>query len=177
MGEYDVILDTRPARETEMDNQFSQVVQLRQAGVVIPDDAVIEYSTLEDKMELAERIRQMMGMGAPSEEEQQMAQIQQQLAMEQMTLQLEKLEAEIEKLRSEAMRNEAKAQADMVRPAVDYKAQVNKNRTTLTNKSNELAAKLRVAQMQAEAGRLRESQAQTGRYNQNQSVKAGERGL
>jgi hypothetical protein len=177
MGEYDVILDTRPARETEMDNQFSQVVQLRQAGVVIPDDAVIEYSTLEDKMELAERIRQMMGMGTPSEEEQQMAQIQQQLAMEQMTLQLEKLEAEIEKLRSEAMRNEAKAQADMVRPAVDYKAQVNKNRTALTNKSNELAAKLRVAQMQAEAGRLRESQAQTGRYNQNQSVKAGERGL
>lgn len=177
LGEYDVVLDKRPARATEMDEQFSQVVQLRNAGVSIPDDAVVEYSQLEDKLQLAERIRQMMGMGMPSEEEQQLAQIQQQLAMEQMTLQLEKLEAEIDKLRSEAMRNEAQAQANMAKPAIEYKAQVNKNRTALTNKTNELAAKLRVAQMQAEAGRLRQPQGQVGRYNQQQSVKAGENGL
>ncbi|MBD3815245.1 MAG: hypothetical protein IE913_02060 [Halothiobacillus sp.] len=177
IGKYDVVVDTVPTRETFEETQFAEVVQLRNAGVLIPDDAVIEHSHLENKYEIAERVRAMMGQGQPSPEEQQMMQAQQQITLERMMLELEELRAEIAKLESETMRNVAKAQADSLSPAFALKQQRMKSETELTNKTNELMAKLKVAQMQAEAGRLRQPQGQIGRYNQQQSLKAGENGL
>jgi hypothetical protein len=177
IGKYDVVIDTVPTRETFEESQFAEVIQLRNAGVIIPDDAVIEHSHLENKYEIAERVRQMMGQGQPSPEEQQMMQAQQQMALERMMLELEELRAEIGKTQSETMRNVAKAQADSLSPAFALKQQRMKSETDLTNKTNELMAKLTVAQMQAEAGRMRQHQGQVGRYNQQQSVKAGANGL
>jgi len=177
LGEYDVVVDTVPTRDNFAETQFAEVVELRNAGVMIPDDAVIEYSHLDKKYDLAERVRQMMGQGQPSPEQQQIMQTQQQLEMQKLMLEVEELRAEIEKTQSEAYRNMAKAQSESMQPAYDIKEQKMKSETELTNKTNELLAKLKVAQMQAEAGQMRESQAQTGRYNQTQSVKAGENGL
>ena len=70
------------------------------AGVAIPDDAIVQYSHLAQKAELAARLRQ-----DPSEEQMQMMQMQQQLAMQEAQLQVAKLEAEVRKLQSEAAVN------------------------------------------------------------------------
>ena len=62
LGEYDVVISTAPARDSFDEVQFAEALNLRQAGVAIPDDAIIEYSHLTKKGELAKRIRMMTGI-------------------------------------------------------------------------------------------------------------------
>jgi len=109
MGEYDVIIGTAPARDSFDEMQFAEVLSLRQVGVMIPDDVVVEYSHLARKGELAKRIRMMTGVEQTPEQEE-MAAMQAELAMQQVQLELQKLQAEVEKMQSEAMLNAAKAQ-------------------------------------------------------------------
>lgn len=109
LGEYDVVISTAPARDSFDEVQFAEALNLRQVGVAIPDDAIIEYSHLARKGELAKRIRMMTGV-EQSPEQQEMAAIQQQMAMQQLQLEIAKLEAEVRKLQSEAAINIAKVQ-------------------------------------------------------------------
>ena len=61
IGEYDVVISTAPARDSFDEVQFAEALNLRQVGVGIPDDAIIEYSHLARKQELAKRIRVLTG--------------------------------------------------------------------------------------------------------------------
>lgn len=110
IGEYDVVVATAPARDSFDETQFAEALSLRQAGVVIPDDAIIEYSHLARKGELAKRIRQMTGQEPPTPEQQQAMAQQQQIQMAQLQLEIAKQEAEVKKLQSEAALNIAKVQ-------------------------------------------------------------------
>lgn len=109
LGEYDVVVATAPARDSFDEVQFAEALNLRQVGVAIPDDAIIEYSHLARKGELAKRIRMMTGI-EQSPEQQEMAAVQAQMAMQQLQLEIAKLEAEVRKLQSEAAVNIAKVQ-------------------------------------------------------------------
>lgn len=114
MGEYEVIAASAPARDGIQETQFAEVVQLRQAGVMVPDEFVIRASHLAHKNEIADQVKQLQGRGDPSSEEAQMQQAQQQINMQMMQLQLAELQAEVQKIESEAVLNEAKAQAAVV---------------------------------------------------------------
>ena len=92
---------------------------LRQAGVAIPDDAILEYSHLNRKEQLAQRIRVMTGQEPPSEQEALMQQAQTQMAMQTLQLEIAKLEAEVQKLQSEAAVNMAKAQGAQTQPQLE----------------------------------------------------------
>jgi hypothetical protein len=105
IGEYDVVIGTMPARDSFDEVQFAEALALRQAGVAVPDDAIVQYSHLAKKAELASRLRQ-----EPSEEQMQVMQMQQQLAMQEAQLQVAKLEAEVRKLQSDTAVNIAKTQ-------------------------------------------------------------------
>lgn len=109
LGEYDVIVSTAPARDSFDEIQFAEALNLRNVGVAIPDDAIVEYSHLSRKGELAKRIRQMTGV-EQSPEQQQMSQIQAQMEMQAAEMELMKMQAEVEKLQSEAAINMAKIQ-------------------------------------------------------------------
>ena len=109
LGEYDVVVATAPARDSFDEVQFAEALSLRQVGVAIPDDAIIEYSHLARKGELAKRIRMLTGI-EQSPEQQEMAAVQAQMAMQQVQLEIAKLEAEVRKLQSEAAVNIAKVQ-------------------------------------------------------------------
>lgn len=109
LGEYDVVIATAPARDSFDEVQFAEALNLRQVGVAIPDDAIIEYSHLARKGELAKRIRMLTGI-EQSPEQQEMAAVQAQMAMQQLQLEIAKLEAEVRKLQSEAAVNIAKVQ-------------------------------------------------------------------
>ena len=109
LGEYDVVIATAPARDSFDEVQFAEALSLRQVGVAIPDDAIIEYSHLAKKGELAKRIRMMTGV-EQTPEQQQVAAMQQQMAMQQLQLEIAKLEAEVRKIQSEAAVNIAKVQ-------------------------------------------------------------------
>ena len=109
LGEYDVVIATAPARDSFDEMQFAEAISLRSAGVAIPDDAIIEYSHLAKKAELAKRIRMITGV-EQSPEQMEMNAMQQQLAMQELQLGIEKIGAEIQHLQSEAAVNMAKTQ-------------------------------------------------------------------
>ena len=109
LGEYDVVIATAPARDSFDEVQFAEALNLRQVGVAIPDDAIIEYSHLAKKGELAKRIRMMTGVEQTPEQQQMMA-MQQQMAMQNAQLEIAKLESEVRKLQSEVAVNIAKVQ-------------------------------------------------------------------
>jgi hypothetical protein len=155
VGEYDVIIATAPARDSFDEIQFAEALNLRQAGVVIPDDAIIEYSHLARKGELAKRIRVMTGVEPPTEEQAAVMAQQQEIQMMQIQLEIAKLEAEVKKTQSEAALNVAKAQ-DVVE--VDPQIRMAELETKL--KINEEQLQLR-RDLAAAANEVRESQSQT----------------
>ena len=100
IGEYDVVISTSPARDSFDEIQFAEALNLRQAGIAIPDDAVIEYSHLARKQELAKRVRVRTGEEPPTPEQQAAMQQQHELQMQQIALEMAKLEAEVKKISS-----------------------------------------------------------------------------
>jgi len=154
LGEYDVVVSTAPARDSFDEVQFAEALNLRQVGVAIPDDAIIEYSHLARKGELAKRIRMMTGV-EQSPEQMEAAAIQQQFAMQQVQLEIAKLEAEVRKLQSEAAVNIAKVQ-DV--SEVNPQMRMAELQSKLSMKEQELQLRRELADL---TNRTRSSQAET----------------
>jgi hypothetical protein len=116
LGEYDVVVDTMPARDSFDEVQFAEAIELRRAGVPIPDDLIVEYSHLARKADVAQRIRQMQGMEPPTPEQAELLQFQQQAQIQSAQLEVAKLEAEVARLQSETQLNMAKAEGAQMDP-------------------------------------------------------------
>ena len=122
IGEYEVSVAIAPSRESFDDTQFAEVVQLKQAGVLVPDDVVIEYSHLSRRDDIAERVRKMLGGGEPTPQEVQLAQMQMQMQMQMSQAQIMELQARAANLQAQAALAQAKAQA--AGDAIDGQAHV-----------------------------------------------------
>ena len=142
LGEYDVVVSTSPARDNFDEMQFAEAIQLRQVGVPIPDDIIVDYSHLSRKGEVAQRIRMMQGTEPPTEEQAQIQQFQAEAAMTQMQLEIGKLEAEVTKLQSESALNTAKAQGAA---QVDPQMKIAEMQNQLQIKREELQLRERLA--------------------------------
>ena len=104
LGEYDIIITSAPFRATLEDSQFEQGMAMREAGIAIPDDVLVENSRLLRKMELVKR---MQG-DAESPEAQAKAALEARAA----TAQVSKIEAEAqEKMSSAQLKQAQTAQA------------------------------------------------------------------
>lgn len=102
VGKYDLSLSVIPSRNGFNDQQFAEALNLRNVGVMVPDDRIVEYSHLAHKQELAAEIRDIQGRGEMTEEQAQMLQMQQQMQQQMMMLEVQKAEAEIQKIQAEA---------------------------------------------------------------------------
>jgi hypothetical protein len=58
LGEYDVVVTSAPYRATLEDSQFDQAVAMKQLGIAIPDEVLIENSRLARKSELIKRMQE-----------------------------------------------------------------------------------------------------------------------
>lgn len=114
LGEYEVVVGSMPARDNFDDSQFAQALQLREAGVMIPDHRVVQYSGLYRKAELVEEVKQITGFGEMTEEQMAI----QQLTMQTMQAELEQLLADVENTRADATMKMAKAQAVAEEPGI-----------------------------------------------------------
>jgi len=176
LGEYDVIVATAPARDSFDEMQFAEAINLRQAGVAIPDDAIIEYSHLARKGELAKRIRMMTGVEQTPEQMEANA-MQAELAMQQVQLTLAKLQAEVQKLQSEAAVNVAKVQ-DVADVQPQLKMQELQTQIAIKERELELRRELasltndtrRNQQETAAATRIATTVMQTAAKTQNQGT-------
>jgi hypothetical protein len=173
LGEYDVIVASAPARDSFDETQFAEAIALRQAGVAIPDDAIVQYSHLMKKEELAKRIRVMTGQEPPSPEQAQVMQQQQMLQMQNLQLETMKLQAEVEKLQSETSVNVAKVQevaevSPQVRMAeLQAKIQMNQEQLALRRELSAESNQIRQGQTETSAATKIATTAMQQSRNQN----------
>jgi len=64
-GEYETVVTEQPMQVTFENSQFTQSMEMRKAGIAIPDTAVLRKSNLSDKAEI---IEQMQNAGAPPQD-------------------------------------------------------------------------------------------------------------
>lgn len=57
VGDYDVVITEQPMQITFENSQFQQALEMRKAGIAIPDPTVIRYSALADKHEILESMQ------------------------------------------------------------------------------------------------------------------------
>jgi hypothetical protein len=155
LGEYDVIVSTAPARDNFDDIQFAQALELKQLGIPIPDDVIIEYSNLQRKGELARRIRVMTGQEPPTPEEAEMLAFQAEAQIKQIELQMAQLEAEVGRTQSESQLNAAKVQ-DLTE--IDPQIQIAKLQAEIQLKREELELR---RQLSSDTNQMRRGQTDT----------------
>ena len=155
LGEYDVVISTSPARDSFDEVQFAEALNLRQVGVAIPDDAIIEYSHLAKKGELAKRIRQLTGQEPPTPEQAEVMAMQQQMAISKLQLEIAQLQADVQKTQTEAALNVAKVQ-DIAE--VDPQVRVAEMQSKMQMKEQELMLRRELADL---TNQTRRSQAET----------------
>jgi hypothetical protein len=61
-GDYDVVVSEQPMQITFENSQFEQAMELKKAGVNIPDNIIIKHSNLADKSDILD---QMQNQGPP----------------------------------------------------------------------------------------------------------------
>jgi hypothetical protein len=105
IGEYAVVLSPAPARANFNESQFAALVQLRELGVDIPPEILIEWSDVSDKRQLLEAYEKLTGK-TPSQADQEAAALQKQM-----------MEMEAEVMRLDGMKAEAEAQLAQARAA------------------------------------------------------------
>ena len=156
LGEYDVVVGTMPTRDNFDEVQFAEAIQLRQVGVPIPDDLIVDYSHMAKKAEIAQRIRIMQGMEPPSEEEAELAAFQAQAQVQKIQLELAKMEAEVQNLQSQAQLNAAKAQESAADPQIKIaelqsKMQMKQQELALRQELSALTNDMRKGQSETQA--------------------------
>jgi len=92
-GKYDAVVEDGINTSTQRQMQFAQLLHLRELGIPVPTDLLINSSTLQDKDKLIESIQQ---------ENQQQQQMQQEQHQQQMAV----MQAQIQDLNSKSMANE-----------------------------------------------------------------------
>lgn len=124
LGKYEVTVSTAPARDTMDDIQYAEALNLRKVGVMIPDDAIIMRSNLQDKYKLAKRIRLMQGIDQTPEQAEAMA-IQNEIAMLEAQKQLQLLDADIALKMAQAELAAAKAGVEVIKPDMELQRLMN----------------------------------------------------
>ena len=119
LGEYTIAISTVPRRDTYEEALFDQMVQLREAGVRIPDYVLVEASQLPDKKEVVEVIKKLEGLAAPTPEEIQRQQALSELEMRLLTAEVMEKEAQAMERQANAQRYQAQAGAEMQKPEVE----------------------------------------------------------
>lgn len=167
LGEYDVVISSVPVRETLEDSQFDQAMAMREQGIQIPDEFVIENSRLLRKRDLLKSMAD--AKNSPE--------AQAQAALEQRGLQAEvtKTEAEATAKQADAGLKQAKAQKESA--AVGHKdaelaisAQQNDREVQMAEL--ELERQKHEQQMQMEREKFEmEMQMKQAEFAQNQQLK------
>lgn len=140
IGEYDIVIGVRPARDNYEDAQFANALQMREAGVLVPDDVVIRHSQLDDKNQIADRVASLQGVAPPTKEEIEIAAKQMQIEIRTMELEADKLDAEVQELRARARQQYAKAE----QLEGDAQLQALELASEMKSKAVELQAKLQM---------------------------------
>jgi hypothetical protein len=110
LGEYGVVITSVPHRETLEDSQFEQAVSLKELGISIPDDVLIENSRLLNKKDILKRMSDQANSPA--------AQAMQRMQERAQAAEVSKTEGEAAAKHADAGLKGAKTQETMVKAQV-----------------------------------------------------------
>ncbi len=79
-GKYDAVVEEGFNTSTQRQMQFAQLLQLREVGVPIPDDILVEACTLQEKKKLVEAMQKQQQQAQQAQQAQMQAQMQEQQA-------------------------------------------------------------------------------------------------
>lgn len=143
IGEYDVVVSSTPHRETLEDSQFEQAVALRELGVKIPDETLIENSRLNKRSDIIKQMRD----AAQSPEQQ----YQQQMVKMQAELELANLKAEAARVEADAGLKQAKTQMETMKAQKEAQgdpAEMQKMQLEIEKMQQEMALKREEMEME-----------------------------
>jgi hypothetical protein len=153
LGEYSTVISTVPRRDTYEEALFDQLMQMREAGVRLPDYVLVEASQLPDKKEVVEVIKRMEGLAAPTPEEIQRQQQLAELEMRMLTAEVTEKEAHAMERQAKAQQLQAQAGAELQKPEVEKlrigtDARVEMEKMGMQYKTNQedLMTRIRIAQ-------------------------------
>jgi hypothetical protein len=159
IGEYEVAISSVPRRDTYDESLFDQLISMREAGVQIPDHTLIENSQLPDRKEVADEVKQIQGLAAPSPEEVERMQAIDDLQMRLLNAQVMNEEAQAMERQARAMQLQADAQAKIAEPQnkqleIGTKARVEMEKQASEERSNmaDLAARIELMRMKNSSG-------------------------
>ena len=92
-SKYDAVVEEGLNTSTQKQFQFAQLLQLREVGIPVPDNVLLDASTIQNKKELTDALAQQAQQAQEMQQQQQLAQI-------------EVLKAQIDDLKARAMANE-----------------------------------------------------------------------
>lgn len=157
-GKYDVTISVQPGRDTYDDVQFAEAVQLREAGIMIPDHVVVRYSRLADREEIAKQLQELAGMAEPTEQELELMQMQQELAINTAQAELQKLTAEAGEIESRMHLNMAKAEKEAGgMDSAENQIRLQELEAKIQMKREELMTRIQLAQMTHRFGAQKQS--------------------
>jgi hypothetical protein len=167
LGEYATIVTSQKSRDATMDAEFAQMIEMRNAGLAIPDWAIVQVSRLENKAEIVEVMKKVQGMAEPTPEEVEMQMMQQQLMLQTQSAQLGDLIAGSKLKEAQAMLAMAKADAagqqlmlDSQKEGVRMRTELEKIQGELTKTIHELQTRLVISREKNETIRF-QAQAQS----------------
>ncbi len=119
-GRYDCAVEEGLNTTTQKQMHFAQLLQMREVGVPIPNEALLEAATIQNKKQLIEQINQIEQSQAQAAQAQQQAQLEAQMAQTKLTqaravadqgLGLERI-SRVQENEALAVEREAKAEND-----------------------------------------------------------------
>lgn len=100
LGRYDVAVAFRPQQDVQNDAEFAELVEMRNAGIMIPDHQIVARSHVSNAEDIAREMRILAGLEQTPEQAEQ-AKMVQQMQMMDMQLELEKKKQEVLKSRAQ----------------------------------------------------------------------------
>lgn len=153
VGEYKIVISSRPSRDIQDETEMDLMLRMREAGVMIPDWAIIERSPVENRREIADWNRKMTGAAEPTEEEVAQAQMQAELVMRRQVAEIDEIAAKTQerlanaaKAMAEAQQVGASEQMEMIKFGAELRASMQKDLVDLQAKREELMTRIRIAQ-------------------------------
>jgi hypothetical protein len=105
LGTYDVVIVSSPAKRTLEESQFDQAIGMRELGIMIPDEFIIENSNLVKKADIVKAMQ--------AQQETPEAKLKQQVELLGGQLNLAELRAQTSKEEADALLKRAKAEKEL----------------------------------------------------------------
>lgn len=149
LGEYDASVTDVPLTDTFEESQFDEAMRMREQGIQIPDDVVIEASKLSRKHEIAQRVREANEGGETSAAEQRLVELETELKEAEVQTKV----ATAKKQEAEAAKAIAEAQAVIQEASQggeqqgDLEGEARKNDLEIQKLAQEMQHAERIAQL------------------------------